>query len=58
MKLGLPYAAITGGSSEDWETLAREAKAYLREQRDRQNTSAAPPERVLRGAPKEGIGGP
>jgi len=54
IKLGLLYNAITGGGEEAWQELVGEAKAYMKESREQNETYVQPPGRGKdRGAPDE-----
>src|SRR5215213_7163489 len=53
-KLGLLYNAITGGGEEAWQELVGEAKAYMKESHEQNETYVQPPGRGKdRGAPDE-----
>jgi hypothetical protein len=54
IKLGLPYNVIIGGGDEAWDELVGEAKAYMKELREQDETYVPPPGRGKnRGAPDE-----
>jgi hypothetical protein len=54
IKLGLIYNAVTGGDDESWQELVGEAKAYMKESREQNETYGQPPGRGMdRGAPDE-----
>ena len=53
MKLGLPYAAVTGGDDKSWQELVQEAKERLQDLRDEAAVPVAPPGRNWRGILEE-----